>query len=220
MSHGYHGCYLRIDVTTGFATRVPLADATLRQFLGGSGLGVRLLLDEGAADVDPLAPEAPGVRVQPAGGQPADDLRKFAVVSKSPLTDRINDSLASSGFAVAGKRCGCDALMIVGRAAELSVLIVEQDGNEERRRGSVSHRQPRIAGRPARRPSPGCAPSSARNIASPRSVPPASSSFATPRSRTMAGMPDGAAGAALEQKTSRRLPSAAAAVSNGPVRRS
>jgi aldehyde:ferredoxin oxidoreductase len=135
MSHGYHGCYLRIDVTTGFATRVPLADATLRQFLGGSGLGVRLLLDEGAVDVDPLAPEAPLVfAFSPLVGSPLTTSAKFAVVSKSPLTDRINDSLASSGFAVAGKRCGCDALMIVGRAAELSVLIVEQDGNEEEAR--------------------------------------------------------------------------------------
>src|SRR5688572_14908757 len=135
MSHGYHGCYLRIDVTTGFATRVPLADATLRQFLGGSGLGVRLLLDEGAADVGPLAPEAPLVfAFSPLVGSPLTTSAKFAVVSKSPLTDRINDSLASSGFAVAGKRCGCDALMIVGRAAELSVLIVEQDGNEEEAR--------------------------------------------------------------------------------------
>jgi aldehyde:ferredoxin oxidoreductase len=50
------------------------------------------------------------------------------VVSKSPLTGRINDSLASSGFAIAGKRCGCDAIMIVGRAAELSVLVIDETG--------------------------------------------------------------------------------------------
>jgi aldehyde:ferredoxin oxidoreductase len=42
------------------------------------------------------------------------------------LTDRINDSLASSGFAIAGKGCGCDAIMIVGRAAELSVIIIDE----------------------------------------------------------------------------------------------
>jgi aldehyde:ferredoxin oxidoreductase len=50
---------------------------------------------------------------------------KFAVVSKSPLTNRINDSLASSGFAVAGKSCGCDAIVIIGRAPELSVLVID-----------------------------------------------------------------------------------------------
>src|SRR5688572_8828846 len=128
MAYGYHGSYLRIDVTAGSATRVPLDDATLRQFLGGSGLGVRLLLDEGAAALDPLAPAAPLVfAFSPLVGSPLTTSAKFAVVSKSPLTERINDSLASSGFAVAGKRSGCDAIVIVGRAPELSVLVI--DGN-------------------------------------------------------------------------------------------
>src|ERR671913_2063253 len=130
MSHGYHGSYLRIDVTAGSATRVPLADTTLRQFLGGSGLGVRLLLDEGAADADPLAPGAPLVfAFSPLVGSPLTTSAKFAVVSKSPLTGRINDSLASSGFAVAGKRCGGDAIVIIGRAPELSVLIVDEEAD-------------------------------------------------------------------------------------------
>ena len=129
MPYGYHGAFLRVDASDGRLERVPLDDTTLHQFLGGSGLGVRLLLDAGAAQVDPLAPEAPLVfAFSPLVGSPLTTSAKFAVVSKSPLTERINDSLASSGFAVAGKRLGCDALMIVGRAPELSVLIVEHDG--------------------------------------------------------------------------------------------
>src|SRR5262249_45265500 len=126
MTFGYHGRYLRIDVSSGLAEYVPLADALLRQFIGGSGLGVRILLDEGAAQVDPLAPAAPLVfAFSPLVGSPLTTSAKFAVVSKSPLTNRINDSLASSGFAIAGKRCGCDAIVLVGRVAELSTLIVD-----------------------------------------------------------------------------------------------
>lgn len=126
MPFGYHGVYLRIDVSTGAAEYLPLADSILRQFIGGSGLGVKLLLDEGAPLLDPLAPEAPLVfAFSPLVGSPLTTSAKFAVVSKSPLTNRINDSLASSGFAVSGKRCGCDAIMIVGRAPELSVLTVD-----------------------------------------------------------------------------------------------
>ena len=103
-----------------------LPEAVLRQFLGGSGLGAWLLLEEGDPSADPLAPEAPLVfAFSPLVGSPLTTSAKFAVVSKSPLTDRINDSLASSGFAIAGKRCGCDAIVIVGRAAELSVLIID-----------------------------------------------------------------------------------------------
>ncbi|MBY0495896.1 MAG: aldehyde ferredoxin oxidoreductase family protein [Cyanobacteria bacterium] len=144
MPFGYHGRYLRIDVSRpstslaaalskvegrGSVERVPLEETVLRQFIGGSGLGVRLLLDEGTASLDPLDPRAPLIfAFSPLVGSPLTTSAKFAVVSKSPLTDRINDSLASSGFAIAGKSCGCDAFVIVGRAPELSVLIIE-DGD-------------------------------------------------------------------------------------------
>jgi aldehyde:ferredoxin oxidoreductase len=123
---GYHGSYLRIDVSSGHVERVRLADDVLRQFIGGSGLGVRLLLDEGCAHLDALDPRAPLIfAFSPLVGSPLTTSAKFAVVSKSPLTNRINDSLASSGFAVAGKSCGCDAILIVGRAPEPSVLVVD-----------------------------------------------------------------------------------------------
>src|SRR5678815_3307548 len=139
MPFGYHGSYLRIDLSSGASERLPLSDAVLRQFIGGSGLGVKLLLDEGSAQMDPLAPESPLIfAFSPLVGSPLTTSAKFAVVSKSPLTDRINDSLASSGFAIAGKGCGCDAMMVVGRAAELSVLIIEGSESEGRAK------QPRV----------------------------------------------------------------------------
>jgi aldehyde:ferredoxin oxidoreductase len=123
---GYHGCYLRVDVSRGSVERVPIAETVLRQFLGGSGLGAWLLLEESSSAPDALAPEAPLAFVfSPLVGSPLTTSAKFAVVSKSPLTDRINDSLASSGFAIAGKRCGCDAIVIVGRAPELSTLTID-----------------------------------------------------------------------------------------------
>jgi aldehyde:ferredoxin oxidoreductase len=129
MPFGYHGSYLRVDVSSGSADHVPLPEAVLRGFIGGSGLGVKLLLDEGAAQMDPLAPEAPLVfAFSPLVGSPLTTSAKFAVVGKSPLTERINDSLASSGFAIAGKGCGCDAIVISGRAPELSVIVID-NGN-------------------------------------------------------------------------------------------
>src|ERR1700735_1438448 len=127
MPFGYHGSYLRIDVTEGGAKNVALPETVLRQFIGGRGLGGRLLLDEGAAHAHPRAPESPLVfAFSPLVGSPLTTSAKFAVVSKSPLTERINDSLASSGFAIAGKGCGCDAMVIVGRAPELSVLVIDE----------------------------------------------------------------------------------------------
>ena len=117
MPHGYHGGYLRIDLSThraklpasldslnAGAAWVPLPETVLRQYLGGSGLGVRLLLNEGTAHLDALDPRAPLIfAFSPLVGSPLTTSAKFAVVSKSPLTNRINDSLASSGFALAGE---------------------------------------------------------------------------------------------------------------------
>ncbi len=125
---GYHGCYLRIDVTGGSSTRIELDETRLRSSLGGSGMGVDILLGEGAADVDPFSESAVLAFVfSPLVGSPLTTSAKFAVVSKSPLTQRINDSLASSGFALAGKKTGHDAIVITGKAHEPSILVVDDD---------------------------------------------------------------------------------------------
>ena len=125
---GYHGHYLRIDVSTGHSEKVTLEPSFLRAYLGGSGLGVALMLREGAATVDPLSPNAAlGFVFSPLVGSPLTTSAKFAVVSKSPLTQRINDSLASSGFALAGKKTGNDAIVLVGRAERPSILLIDDD---------------------------------------------------------------------------------------------
>ncbi|HKA07300.1 MAG TPA: aldehyde ferredoxin oxidoreductase family protein [Gemmataceae bacterium] len=123
---GYHGRYLRIDVSTGRAEFIPLPDGVLRRFLGGVGLGTWLLHGEAARGVDPLAPCSPLIfAFSPLVGTPLTTSAKFAVVAKSPLTDRLNDALSSSHFAIAGKRTGADALVLVGRADEPSLLVID-----------------------------------------------------------------------------------------------
>jgi aldehyde:ferredoxin oxidoreductase len=125
---GYHGCYLRVDLTHGASSRIALDESLLRDYLGGSGLGVAILLSEGVADVDPLSASAAIAFVfSPLVGSPLTTSAKFAVVSKSPLTWRINDSLASSGFALAGKKTGSDAIVLVGKAPEPSILVIDDD---------------------------------------------------------------------------------------------
>ncbi len=123
---GYHNQYLSIDVGSGQSASYPLPEHRLRRFLGGSGLGTLLILPD--AEVDPLAPEAPLAFVfSPLVGSPLTTSAKFAVVCKSPLTDRLNDSLASSGFAMAGKRTGFDAIVLRGRARQPSVVVIDED---------------------------------------------------------------------------------------------
>src|SRR5262249_51527408 len=97
-----------------------------RRFLGGVGLGTYLLHREGPPDVDPLGAEAPLIFcLSPLVGTPLTTSAKFAVVAKSPLTNRLNDSLSSSHFALAAKRTGAAALVGTGACAVPSVLVVD-----------------------------------------------------------------------------------------------
>jgi aldehyde:ferredoxin oxidoreductase len=122
----YHARYLLVDLNDGSATWVPLAEDVLRRFLGGVGVATYLMHRVAPAGVEPLAPAAPLIFcLSPLVGTPLTTSAKFAVVAKSPLTDRLNDALSSSHFALAAKRTGMDALVIVGACAAPSILIIE-----------------------------------------------------------------------------------------------
>lgn len=126
---GYHGRFLHVDVTRGTASWRPLPERMLRHFLGGVGLGTYLLHREAPPTVEPFAPDAPLLFIlSPLVGTPLTTSAKFAVVAKSPLTNRLNDALSSSHFALAAKRAGLDALMVVGQCATPSILIID-DGH-------------------------------------------------------------------------------------------
>jgi Aldehyde:ferredoxin oxidoreductase len=125
---GFFGRVLLVDVDGREATgtAVGLPERVLRSYLGGVGLGTWLMHRFAPAGVDPLAPEAPLAFVFSAlVGTPLTTSAKFAVVAKSPLTGLLTDALASSRFAISGKLTGHDAIVIRGRAAETSVLLVD-----------------------------------------------------------------------------------------------
>jgi len=126
---GYFGSLLEIDLSQRTHAQHELPEALLRNYVGGCGLGSRLLYDRAPAGVDPLAPAAPLLFVfSPLVGTPLTTSAKFAVVAKSPLTGFINDAMCSSHFAIAGKLTGNDAISLTGACAEPTVVIVDGAG--------------------------------------------------------------------------------------------
>jgi aldehyde:ferredoxin oxidoreductase len=123
---GYFGCALVADVSDGQAEVLTLDEPVLRSCIGGAGLGAWLMHRLAPPRIDPLAPEAPLAFVfSPLVGTPLTTSAKFAVVAKSPLTGLLNDALASSHFAIAGKLTGHDAIVVRGACEAPSVLVVE-----------------------------------------------------------------------------------------------
>src|SRR5207253_9395995 len=83
--------------------------------------------EESWAGVDPLASAAPlFLSLSPLVGTPLTTSAKFAVVAKSPLTNRLNDALSSSHFALAAKKAGMDALVVTGALSSPGMLVIDE----------------------------------------------------------------------------------------------
>lgn len=131
--HGFFGRVLHVDLTSGRSHTLALNESRLRRYLGGVGLGTSLLFEYAPADVDPLSPENPLIFASaPLVGTRLTTTAKFAVVTKSPLTGFIADSLSSSHFALALKALGVDAIVITGHASSLAYLWIHDDVVEVR----------------------------------------------------------------------------------------
>ena len=125
---GYHGKLLLVDLTSETFRTIDIDEEYLRQFIGGVGLGAYLLFRFSVAGTDSFDPKSPLIFVtSPLVGTKLTTSSKFAVVSKSPLTGFINDSLSSSFCATELKKCGCDALIIVGKAKRPTLLFVQNE---------------------------------------------------------------------------------------------
>ncbi len=131
--YGFHGRLLHIDLSTGQSSWRELEEARLRAFLGGIGLGTSLLYEFAPPGVDPFAPANPLIFTSaPLVGTGLTTTAKFAVVTKSPLTGFIADSLSSSHFALELKRLGLDALVITGQAASTVYIYINDQEVEIR----------------------------------------------------------------------------------------
>ena len=123
MSHGWTGRILRVDLTTGVSQCEDIPRQWLEEYLGGRGLGVRLMRDH--FRLDPFDPAMPLIfAVGPLCGTAAPTAARLSVVSRSPLTGTIYDCSAGGRFAWRLKAAGLDALFITGKSAVPVTLAI------------------------------------------------------------------------------------------------
>jgi aldehyde:ferredoxin oxidoreductase len=123
---------LEIDLSNQTTRRYALADADFADALGGVGIAVLLLeryLDaRGLSDVDPLgAANAVVFAAGPFASTPVPAANKHALATLSPLTGLLNEGLSSSHWSAALRRCGLAALVVFGRAAKWTTLVIDGD---------------------------------------------------------------------------------------------
>jgi len=126
MGYGYHYKLLRVDLSSRTSEIEELPERLLRDFVGGVGLATRLLCENVPPGCDPLSPDNALIfAASPFVDTPVATSARYAVVSKSPLTGFIGDSLSGNHLAISLKRTGADALVITGAADELTCLVIE-----------------------------------------------------------------------------------------------
>ena len=144
--HGFHGRLLAIDLDSGQSSYRDLEESRLRGFLGGIGLGTSLLYDYAVPGVDPFSPANPLIFASaPLVGTGVTTTAKFAVITKSPLTGFIADSLSSSHFALELKRVGVDGLVITGKAASMVYVFIHDEKVEIRAAEHLRGKSPKEA---------------------------------------------------------------------------
>src|SRR4030067_743625 len=93
MKGGYIGKLLFIDLTKGTFEEKTLSDELARNFIGGYGIGARLLYDRMKPRVDPLGPNnILGFISGPLNGTGVMFGGRYTVVCKSPVTGGWNDA--------------------------------------------------------------------------------------------------------------------------------
>lgn len=123
MKTAYNEKIARINLSTGEIKVEQLDIEMAKKFIGGRGLGTKIIYDEGIAEVDPLSEANKLVYITGAiTGTKAPTTGRYMVVTKSPLTGMIASSNSGGIWGAKLKYAGWEALIVEGKS-EVPVYI-------------------------------------------------------------------------------------------------
>ncbi len=125
--NGWWNKLARVDLSSESVTFEDIGKDILKDYIGGRGLGARLLINEIDPKIDPLEKNVLIFTAGPLTGTTVPTSGRFSVSSKSPLTGTISDSNVGGSFGKEFKRAGIDALIVEGEAEEPKRLEIEDD---------------------------------------------------------------------------------------------
>ena len=127
MSRGYMGKVLHVDLTSGAIEPEELPESMYEQYLGGYGLGARILFDRIPAGADPLGPDnilgfVPGLLT----GTGALFGGRWMAVGKSPLTGGWGDANCGGDMGPDLKKSGFDGIFVRGVSDKPVYLLIDR----------------------------------------------------------------------------------------------
>ena len=127
--YGYAGRILRVNLSNGKTQVTPLSEEYAKKYIGGIGLGMRLLIENSKPGTEPFSPENPLIlttgpfsgTMAPTGGN------GHAFVSKSPLTNGVGEAKSHGFFGAELKRAGYDAVIMENASKKPVYLWIDDD---------------------------------------------------------------------------------------------
>ncbi|MDO8715511.1 MAG: aldehyde ferredoxin oxidoreductase family protein, partial [Dehalococcoidales bacterium] len=133
MTGGYMGKVLFVNLSTREIKEEAPDEKLYRDFIGGYGIGARILFSRQKAGVDPLGPEnILGLITGPLTGTPAAMGSRYVAVAKSPLTGGWGDANSGGDFGPYLKFAGYDAVFFNGIADKPVYLFIDNGKAELR----------------------------------------------------------------------------------------
>ena len=135
---GWTGCILRVNLSEGTIKKEGLARSDARLYLGGRGLGTKIMMDEVDPRVDPLSPENKLIFMTgPLTGTMAASPGRYMVIAKAPLTGTIGCANSGGHFGPELKFAGYDGIIFEGKADQPVYLWIDDDKVELRPAGHL-----------------------------------------------------------------------------------
>jgi aldehyde:ferredoxin oxidoreductase len=126
MPKGYAGKFLFVNLSTGETREEAFADDFARSYIGGYGMGARILYDRQKPGADPLGPDnILGFLTGPLTGSPIPSGSRFVALAKSPLTGGWGDANCGGEFGPYLKFSGFDGVFFSGISDRPVYLLID-----------------------------------------------------------------------------------------------
>ncbi|MDZ4277548.1 MAG: aldehyde ferredoxin oxidoreductase family protein [Dehalococcoidia bacterium] len=137
LNDALNGKILNVNLSTGTAEPEQIPEEMYRTYLGGYGLGARLLFDRIPQGADPLGPDNilglfPGLLT----GTPLFGIR-YQAVTKSPKNNGWGDANCGGDFGPFLKHAGWDGIMLYGQAGKPVYILIQDDQVEIKDAGDL-----------------------------------------------------------------------------------
>jgi aldehyde:ferredoxin oxidoreductase len=126
---------LHVDLSSKTTKEEVIDDQTVRKFIGGVGLGTKILLEKTKKGVEPLSEDnLLIIMTGPATGTIVPLSGRYHVITKSPLTNAIGDADSGGNFGPMLRFAGYDGIVFYkasGNPTYITIMDENEDGKPE-----------------------------------------------------------------------------------------